>query len=303
MFTVDDDSPGHKRKTQSSSLFVQTSTNSACHIYSNEYLWSAADHVKWMKRQRSVTDTIKFHILPCDTRCERKTNTKDDIKNKTAQMESQAHSSIFPRRILKKATKKSYSHQGSFKRAQKFGEKWLLSPWKLRRSFWLEFSFGYLFYTFSLLPQLKMGRSLFLKWDYFSQVAPSLVPCYTWHSWDRIWENRMNFGVLIKPCNFGGIWPLFSMKKYGAFIRKEISRNMTKPTKWLCAQRGLRSAWASAQSDQSLLCAQWVAKDPSFLHADSEDSDQTGRMPRLIWVFAGCTLILLVLSCRGSDVY
>ena len=32
----------------------------------------------------------------------------------------------------------------------------------------------------------------------------------------------------------------------------------------------------------------------------SEDSDQTGRMPRLIWVFAGRTLILLVLSCRGS---
>ena len=30
------------------------------------------------------------------------------------------------------------------------------------------------------------------------------------------------------------------------------------------------------------LCAQWIAKDPSFLHADSKDSDQTGRMPRLI---------------------
>ena len=25
----------------------------------------------------------------------------------------------------------------------------------------------------------------------------------------------------------------------------------------------------------------WVAKNPSFLHADSEDSDQTGQMPRL----------------------
>ena len=37
-----------------------------------------------------------------------------------------------------------------------------------------------------------------------------------------------------------------------------------------------------------------------FLHANSEDSDQTGRIPRLIWVFAGCTLSLLVLSCRGS---
>ena len=40
---------------------------------------------------------------------------------------------------------------------------------------------------------------------------------------------------------------------------------------------------------ESSLCALWVAKDPSFLHADSEDSDQTGRMPRLIWVFAGRT--------------
>ena len=28
-------------------------------------------------------------------------------------------------------------------------------------------------------------------------------------------------------------------------------------------------------------------------------SDQTGRMPRLIWVFAGRTLTLLVLSCRS----
>ena len=28
---------------------------------------------------------------------------------------------------------------------------------------------------------------------------------------------------------------------------------------------------ASAQTDQSLLCTQWVAKDPRFPHADSED--------------------------------
>ena len=68
-----------------------------------------------------------------------------------------------------------------------------------------------------------------------------------------------------------------------------------------CAQQRLRSAWASAQSDQGLRCGlQCIAKDPSFLHADSGDSDQTGQMPRLIRVFAGRTLILLVLSCRGS---
>ena len=34
----------------------------------------------------------------------------------------------------------------------------------------------------------------------------------------------------------------------------EMSRDMTKPTMWLCTQQRLRSAWASAQSDQSLCC-------------------------------------------------
>ena len=148
---------------------------------------------------------------------------------------------------------------------------------------------------------------------------------------------------------------------------------MTKPTKLLCAQRRLRSAWASAQSDQSLRCPHEESLGPSlpterkaktlirlggcsllllwFINisrlymsrlmtkqtkwhvrpaktqislgirpvwsesslsawrklgsfathwAQSEDSDQTGRMPRLIWVFAGRTVTLLVLSCRGS---
>ena len=34
--------------------------------------------------------------------------------------------------------------------------------------------------------------------------------------------------------------------------RSHLSRDMTKPTKWVCAQRRLRSAWASVQPDQSL---------------------------------------------------
>ena len=37
------------------------------------------------------------------------------------------------------------------------------------------------------------------------------------------------------------------------------------------------------------LCTQWVVKDPGFLHVDSEDSDQSGQMPRLIWGFTGRT--------------
>ena len=79
-----------------------------------------------------------------------------------------------------------------------------------------------------------------------------------------------------------------------------MSRNTTKPTKWVCAQRRHRSAWASTQSDESSLSA-WRKLGSLVTHwAHSEDSDQTGRMPRLIWVFAGCTVTLLVWSCRSS---
>ena len=75
---------------------------------------------------------------------------------------------------------------------------------------------------------------------------------------------------------------------------------MTKPTKWLCTQQGQTSLGIRPVWSESSLCAQWVAKDPSFLHADSEDSDKTGRMPRLSWVFAGRTVILLLFSCLSS---
>ena len=47
--------------------------------------------------------------------------------------------------------------------------------------------------------------------------------------------------------------------------RTDLSRDMTKRTKWLCVQRRLRSAWESAQSDQSLparLKKAWVHSYP-----------------------------------------
>ena len=58
----------------------------------------------------------------------------------------------------------------------------------------------------------------------------------------------------------------------------------------------------SEDSDQSLRCA--LNGDPSFLHADSEDSDQTGRMPRLIWVFAGrtCHFVGFVMSRFKTEI-
>ena len=46
------------------------------------------------------------------------------------------------------------------------------------------------------------------------------------------------------------------------WVRVYMTRDMTKSTKWLCAQQRLRSAWASAQSDQSLHCPHEEALGP-----------------------------------------
>ena len=92
-----------------------------------------------------------------------------------------------------------------------------------------------------------------------------------------------------------------------------------------CGQRRLCSAYA--QADLSLHWAQmlfcWFGHAAAhmrstedsimFLHADSKDSDQTGRMPRLIWVFTGrrCHFVGFVMlqlrcdqqRCRSKQSY
>ena len=72
-----------------------------------------------------------------------------------------------------------------------------------------------------------------------------------------------------------------------------MRRLTTKPIKWHVRltktqiSLGICPVWS-----ESSLCTEWVAKDPRFLQ----------RMPRLIWIFGGRTLILLVLTCRGSHI-
>ena len=84
---------------------------------------------------------------------------------------------------------------------------------------------------------------------------------------------------------------------------EDMSHLMTKPTKWhVCPAKtqislGILPVWSESSLSTwrklGSLATRWVHR---------EDSDQTGQMPRLIWVFAGCTVILLVSSCRGSNV-
>ena len=79
--------------------------------------------------------------------------------------------------------------------------------------------------------------------------------------WAATWQNQQNECAPSKTQISLGIHPVWS--------------------------ESLLSAWRKLGS----LVTHWV---------HSKDSDQTGQMPRLIWIFAGHTLILLVLSCHGS---
>ena len=78
--------------------------------------------------------------------------------------------------------------------------------------------------------------------------------------------------------------------------KNHLSRLMTKSTKWSCTQQRLRSAWASAQSDQSWLSAWRKAWVLSYPLSTSEDSDQTGWSESSL----GTQVFLLVLSWCGS---
>ena len=83
--------------------------------------------------------------------------------------------------------------------------------------------------------------------------------------------------------------------------QQNMSRLMKQTTKWHVHQAktqinlGICPVWSesslSAWRKLGSLATHWV---------HSEDSDQSRRMPRLIWVFAGRTVILLVLSWGGS---
>ena len=83
-----------------------------------------------------------------------------------------------------------------------------------------------------------------------------------------------------------------------------LSRLMTKLTKWhgrpakTQISLGIRPVW----SESSL--SAWRKLGSLAIHwAQNEDSGQTGRMPKLIWVFDGCTIILLALSWGGSFIF
>ena len=69
-----------------------------------------------------------------------------------------------------------------------------------------------------------------------------------------------------------------------------------------CVPSKDRTAWASAQSDQSSLCAFWEGKVPMLLHADSKGWLHLADVQADLSLCWGAHVIWLVLSCRGSYV-
>ena len=66
---------------------------------------------------------------------------------------------------------------------------------------------------------------------------------------------------------------------------------MTKTSKMACAPSEDRSAWAYAESDQSLRCAlsEYMKRRTQGFFMRTAKTDHTGWVPRLFWVFDGCT--------------
>ena len=108
------------------------------------------------------------------------------------------------------------------------------------------------------------------------------------------WQNQQNVCALSKDSDhLPSLIRVFAV--CSGYLR--IQAFFMRTTKTLI-RLGIRPVWS-----ESSLRAQWVSKDRSFLHADSEDSDQTGRMPSLIWVFAGRTCHFVGFLVRWLNYY
>ena len=105
----------------------------------------------------------------------------------------------------------------------------------------------------------------------------------------------------VKHCFFTHMakWNIASLHKYGMTVGNKWCLQQL-PTililtieNWAAAwqnwqnQRRLRSAWASAQPDLSLGCVLNRKQRAQAFFMRKVKTDQTGRIPRLIWIFTG----------------
>ena len=115
-----------------------------------------------------------------------------------------------------------------------------------------------------------------------------------------IYNNSVVCTACIK-CN-GILVKMIKISHHMSYINDKLGAAWQNQQNDLCAQRRLRSAWASAQSDQSLCCPHEETLGPQLPIGRTAKTDQTGQMPRRIWVLVGAHVILLVLPYGSSNV-
>ena len=106
-------------------------------------------------------------------------------------------------------------------------------------------------------------------------------------------ESSLGEQIILLVLSWGGSYGKTTLFTF-ELPHDKTNKMTVRPTKTQISL-GIRPIWS-----ESLLCTHWVAKDPNFLHADSKDSDQTGQMPRLIWVFTGRTCHFVGFVMRRS---
>ena len=85
----------------------------------------------------------------------------------------------------------------------------------------------------------QSDQSSLSAWRKFGSLATHKVQQEDWSDWMDAQTDQSSLGAhhFVDCC-----------------VLAQMSHDMTKPTRWVCAQWRLRSAWASTQSDQSLCC-------------------------------------------------
>ena len=120
-----------------------------------------------------------------------------------------------------------------------------------------------------------------------------LMLSYCWHDKSHVIALSANYILFGKLGQFSTRRvPIIKCFPVQNELRRRVATTWhVRPAKTQTSLGGSESS-LSAWRNLGTLATHW---------AHSEDPDQTGRMPRLIWVFAGRTVILLFLSCRGSN--
>ena len=119
-------------------------------------------------------------------------------------------------------------------------------------------------------------------------------PSVNLYSKQIVWQKNSTCSYLAHTCSWY-IYNKNSLRFTNELPRDKTNKMVVRPAKTQISL-GICPVWSesslSAWRNLGSLATQW---------AHSEDSDQTGWMPRLTWVIAGRTTILLVLSRGGSN--